>query len=182
MVARGRKIQQLPERINGRLELADKLPLVDSSGAAHHTSLQSIKDLIGGSGGSSGVLVISAENEATHDLAEVNDFAILVDTEQGSIQCILPTPSLGKHFVFKKIDPSNNTVTIHTTSPVPSIEGLGGQPRVNEGGTELFTIEGGLSTINTTTEVKIDGQATQTLFQQYESLTLISDGTNWFIL
>lgn len=169
MVARGRKIQQLPERGNGNLNLGDRLPLIDSNGTAHHTSLQSIKDLIGGSGGSSGVLLISGEQEAQRDLAEVSEFAILVDATNQPVECILPAPSLGKHFVFKKIDSSTNTVTISTRDVAtvvfrPPVNGSAGQP------------------VPSTREVMIDGQATQTLFQQYESLTLISDGNNWFIL
>ena len=149
-MARGRKIGQLPQRGNGSLHLDDKLPLVDSSGTAHHTSLQSIKDLIGGSGGSSGVLLVSQGRS----LEGVSQFAILVDASNGEIECQLPIPSLGKHFVLKKIDSSANIVTI--------------KPSFNSAAANFVP--------------KIDGQDTQTLFQQYESLTLISDGDNWFIL
>ena len=159
-MARGRKIGQLPQRGNDSLHLDDKLPLVDSSGTAHHTSLQSIKDLIGGSGGSSGVLVIKSEQRTDWDFQDVTHFAVLVDASTDVVTCTLPTPSLGKHFVFKKIDSSENNVVIKTfAGQLPPSFGDPGFPAP-----------------------LIDNSNTQTLFQQYESLTLISDGDNWFIL
>jgi len=167
-MARGRKIEELPQRGNGSLHLDDKLPLVDSSGIAHHTSLQSIKDLLG-TGGSSGAIILNGDDVSSHNLSDIAQFAILVDATTQGIECILPTPTLGKHYVFKKIDNTQNTITITTTDVTtfsfpPAGPGSVGQP------------------VATTRQVKIDGEDEQILYQQYQSITVISDGDNWFIL
>lgn len=146
MVSRNKKINELTQNT---LQLQDVFPVVDlGTGKTHKASIQDIKDLIGSSGGSaSGVRVL--DTGPTFDLNGVDEFAILVDTSNEGINCILPPPSLGKHYVFKKIDSSQNTVKI---SPLDS---------------------------NNTT---IDGETEQNLYQQYQSITVISDGNNWFIL
>lgn len=157
---RNRKINELPEKNNGNLSLQDRFPLVDSNGIAHNTSLQTLKDLL--NTGNTGAVNFGVQVVSDQDISLQNSsaFAILVDATNHVVTCTLPTPSLGKHYVFKKIDSSDNNVIIKTYAGQVA-------PRITDPGFPAPLI---------------DNSSTQTLFQQYESLTLISDGNNWFIL
>lgn len=141
--------KKIDELTGNTLHLQDVFPVVDNeSGKTHKASIQDIKDLIG-AGGSSGVVIINGQDEPSHDLSDITQFAILVDAETQPIECILPTPTLGKHYVFKKIDSTANVVRINS---------------------------------NLDNQATIDGEFSQYLYQQYQSITVISDGNNWFIL
>jgi len=80
---------------------------------------------------------------------EDGTMVVLANAADNAITITLPTPVTGRVVVVKKIDSSENAVTV-----VPA------------------------DSENTT----IDGQASVTLSTQYEKVTLISDGTNWFII
>jgi len=151
-MARKNKNIKISQLTDNTLRMDDIFPVVSTSnGTTHKASIQDIKNLIGSGGsGSSGVRILTTVGDGPEaDISNISEFAILIDSSGGEMVCTLPEPSLGKHYVFKKIDNSENSITI-----------------------KVFDEQ----------NQYIDGQNSQTLFYQYQSITLIGDGNNWFIL
>jgi hypothetical protein len=125
----------------------DSIEVYNTGIAVRLTQLGGLKILTGLDAGIAidrQINTISSNTTLTGHMSGYN----LVNANGSNITVTLPaTISAGRKLVVKKIDSSNNTVTIN---------------------------RGGSSTI--------DGATSKVLYYQYETLTMISDGTNWFIV
>ena len=70
-----------------------------------------------------------------------------------------------------------NASTVDITMTLPTAIGIAGREiNITKTDTTIYNV-----IINTTSSQTIIGELTQTLTAQYDNITLISDGSNWFI-
>ena len=95
-------------------------------------------------------------------------------TSQGRQIAITATQALETFDHEALTDASSGAITL----TLPSAVGIAGKrydvKRLNSGGNNVV--------IATTGSETIDGASTQTLSNQYDSFTFVSDGSNWYIL
>jgi len=121
-----------------------------------------VKMVINGAGSATAVKITSETDQfvyanvtsvsSTQTLSNGNSI-VLATGGVGGITLTLPSPTAGKIFNIKKVDAGVGTITISPPSVTPPSPPIG-----------------------------IDGAASKVITSQYDSLTITSDGTNFFII